>query len=304
MKALVVMGALATVVGVAFGGCTSDPNGTSPGPDDSGGATGSGGDESGEDSGGANHGGPGSGGESHTAAGTNGAAGTDNTENSGGSGGESTSSAGGDGGSSGNQVGDPYSYTPTVDGSTDDWPLDARLGNSSGSYTYVAWDSDNLYIGQIESAIYFGSSSNWLVIYSGNGEAGTTTGLEINTQEPTLPFEANRVVLWKVDDTYSALQTWNGSDWDVSTPFFGQGDAELVKAGSTAELTIPREALGLGDDMMLVIAMVNETTSAEFTFGASPGGAITNLSYDPDYAHYYDFDLTTSDAPVTRGTAP
>jgi hypothetical protein len=207
-------------------------------------------------------------------------------------------------GEGGGRAGESWRFTPVVDGSVDEWPNEARLGHSSGSFTYIAWDSDNLYVAVVEAAIFGAYTDHWLVVYSGSGDAGAPQGVLLNTQQPALPFAATRAVRWKLDDSTSVLDSWDGVSWDVSTPFFGVGGAALIASGSVAEMAIPLSSLGIDDHVMIVLAMVRTTDTAEETYAACPAGAINNLFYDPDYTHYWHFDFTAAIAPVMYSESP
>jgi hypothetical protein len=191
----------------------------------------------------------------------------------------------------------PWRFTPAIDGSLAEWPLESAFGTSSGTTTHLGWDDTHLYLGVQHGDVATGGPLHWLVVYVGNG-AGSATGIAFNTQSPALAFPASHVVRWKADDSYDSLEAWDGVGWVSTSPFLGTGGSAQVESGDVVELAIPLATLGIGDTFDLYAGWVYEGAGYESTYAATPAGAIVD-GYDPDYAQYWHFDRTSSLPPTS-----
>lgn len=229
----------------------------------------------------------------------------------GGAGGESASGGGGNGGAStggggggGGAPPEPWRFTPLVDGSLAEWPSEAQLTSSAGTDTYIGWDDSNLYVAVDHPDVATGGSQHWLLAYVGNGSAGSTTGVPHALQQPTLPFSASFLVRWKLDNSYSSLETWNGSGWTGTSPLFGSGGAVLAESGNGVELAVPLATLAVNDDLEIVVTLLYEGAGFESTYAATPLGAITDGDFDPDYSQYWAFDRQSPLGPTGYSPSP
>ncbi|MCB9683093.1 MAG: hypothetical protein H6733_16635 [Alphaproteobacteria bacterium] len=204
----------------------------------------------------------------------------------------------------------PWSYPLTVDGSDADWLAAIAFPTSSGAptETVVTWDDDTVYVGVRHPDVAAGGGQHWLVVTLGDGVPGGLVGSALGTQLPGLPFVASHLVQWKADDSYDALQTWDGFGWQRTDMWLGtQGSAKAESnANTVVELALPRGVLGLVDHLDLHVAWVFEGAGNESSYGATPDTSFVEGSYDPDYGAWLSFDLTDgappADAPVI--TAP
>ncbi|MCA9491258.1 MAG: hypothetical protein KC621_15110, partial [Myxococcales bacterium] len=147
-----------------------------------------------------------------------------------------------------------------------------------------------------------GGPEHWVVIYLGDGAAGTRDGITLNTQQPALPAPFRFAVRWKADDSYNALDVWNGAGWSVQANWLGtQGSAVAESnANQAVEFRIPLAALGGASRVSVITSWVFEGAGFETTYSPLPSGTFTD-GYDPDPTTYYSFDLTGPGAPNTTG---
>jgi len=283
------------------GGASSGGGGAGNGGAPDGGAGGEGGASDG--GGGASNGGGGA---------SNGGGGASNggggASNGGGGGGVLVGGAGGEGGEGGDGGGgappQPWRFTATIDGNTSEWPSEAHLTTSAGSDAWVAWDDNNLYLAATHPDVGTGGSQHWLLAYIGNGSAGSTDGVAHGLQQPTLEFQANFLIRWKLDDSYSSLETWNGASWTSASPLFDSGGAVRSESGNTVELSVPLTTLAVTSQLDLAMTLLYEGAGFESTYGASPAGAITEGAFDPSIALYWPFDRASALAPSGYSPAP
>lgn len=198
----------------------------------------------------------------------------------------------------------PFRLTPTIDGDIGEWPVDARFDGSSGHQSWVAYDDDNLYLAARHPDIATGTDLHWVLAYIGDGDtSGSTTGVQHGTQEPSLPFPADHLVRWKMDDSYSSLESFSAT-WQGVSPLFGAGGASRAESGQVVEMSVPLATLGLTDTIDLCMVLLYEGAPYESTYGAIPSGTIADGSYDPDYASYFRFDRTSSSPPADASPLP
>ncbi len=250
--------------------------------------------------GGAPTGGDSSGGTSPGGAPAGGAGGQP-TNGGGGSGGAQAGGAGGEGGGA---PADPWRFTPTIDGSSAEWPSDAHFTTSASTDAFIGWDDVNLFIALSHPDVATGGSQHWLLAYVGNGGAGSTTGVPHGSQQPTLPFSASFLIRWKLDNSYSSLETWNGSSWTATSPLFGSGGAVLAENGNGVELAVPLATLAVNDDLEVLVTLVYEGAGFESTYAATPLGTITDGDFDPDYSEYWAFDRQSPLGPAGYTPSP
>jgi hypothetical protein len=133
-------------------------------------------------------------------------------------------------------------------------------------------------------------ANKWVVVYIG-GAGGTTAGQLYNTQQPALPFSALYHLRWKANDTYKNAEVWNGASWvDAGFSFTSS------RNGSFVEMAIPRVSVGSPAIANVVVGMLNETPNFEGTYAGVPATTYSD-SYDPNFAHYFAFDLGGCDVP-------
>jgi hypothetical protein len=193
----------------------------------------------------------------------------------------SSSSTGGAGGCA------TYGHTIAIDG-VDDFASGEDFATSSSAYVgHVAWDATYLYVGMTGPDVATGSASRWFGVYLSGPTGGTTAGVTYNTQTPTLPFAAKWHVRWKADNSFTNALVFDGASWvDAAWDFTG----DVFESADFVELRIPRADLGAPGKIDLAMDMLNEENNAEFTFAGVPQIGLTD-AYDPDFTHYFSFDL-------------
>jgi len=125
------------------------------------------------------------------------------------------------------------------------------------------------------------------------------TGVEYNTQEPMLPFEARYHLRWRADDLFGGALEWGGMQWDPAP--FGLVAGDVAWSGSFLELRVARADIGMPTDLELHMSMLRETMLDEASWAAVPSTSFVD-GYDPDYAQFFAFDLEASTTPAS--TAP
>ena len=166
-------------------------------------------------------------------------------------------------------------------------------------YGYYAWDQTYLYVGAEGTDIAGGSgaSAKWLVIYIG-GSPGTTLGASYGSgtpQQPTLPFDARYHVQWRMDNGDTLASEWSGTSWSfLNWDFAG----DVYQTGTFVELRIPLADIGSPATLDVHLSMLNEASGGEWTWSGVPSTSFAD-GVDPDYTHYYSFDLNGLGKPTS-----
>jgi len=69
------------------------------------------------------------------------------------------------------------------------------------------------------------------------------------------------------------------------------------------ELRVPLADIGDPASVSLHIDMINETDTVEWSYAAMPSSSFSD-GYDPDYAAFYDFDLSSTTVPTGHSPTP
>ncbi len=147
-------------------------------------------------------------------------------------------------------------------------------------------------VGQASPTVFF-------VVYLG-GSGGTTTGVTYQSQTPQLPFEAKWQVHWKANNSNTRAVQWNGSAWvDDSWDFTGK----IYQKGSFVEMAIPLSRIGSPSTLAVAMAMLNESSSGEWTWAGVPKGMFVD-GKDPDFTKYFNFALAGSTPPNAHSILP
>ena len=198
-----------------------------------------------------------------------------------------------------------WSHNITIDGDLSDWTQD-ELFVIDGGTAHITWDADSLFVGVSHLDLVTGGSNHWVLIYVGNGQDGATDGVTFNTQQPALAFPVRHLVRWQVSDTWNSLLTWSTNEW-IETPLWlgsgGNGYAE-DEANQAVEFQLSRALLGLNDRAVVHINLLYEGAGFESSYAPSPTTSFATGTYDPDYGAFWDFDLTSSIAPINAPTVP
>ncbi|MFO0674902.1 MAG: hypothetical protein U0169_00060 [Polyangiaceae bacterium] len=175
----------------------------------------------------------------------------------------------------------------------------ATTSTGTNVYTaFVTWDRSRVYFGMQGPDVASGASRNWVVVYfavAGDGGTGTTTGIAYGSQQPTLPFAATHHVRWKADKSYTNVQRWNGTAWVDGTAFVPLSSGG---SGDFLVLSVPRAALGSPDSIKVHVNMLIEDPGNDWTYAGAPSTSFTDGA-DRDYGKFFEFDLTSSQAPNT-----
>lgn len=197
---------------------------------------------------------------------------------------DAAAGADGAGGSDGGVI--AYSHTIAIDGTNDFNSSDERFTTTTAAFfTYVAWDSQYLYVGVEGADVGSGSATRWVLIYLG-GTGGTTDGQSYNTQQPTLPFSARYHVRWRADNNLTEAQEYTTAWTPLSWDFTG----DVFQTGSYLEMRIPLADIGNPTQLPVHINLINEQGGGEWTFAGTPSTSFTD-GYDQNYSAYYDFAI-------------
>jgi hypothetical protein len=185
----------------------------------------------------------------------------------------------------------------------EEFPTSAGVVSGVDSDFWITWSDTDVYLASRHHDVETGTSKQHLMIYLGNGTAGSTTGVQIGTQTPTLPFQANYAIEWRADNTYDGLWHYTAGAWHEQ-PYFFSGDPldgnVLVEepALQTVEMSLPWTAIGLTSHLMVDQVWVDASAGAEKTYSGSPVGSFTEGAADPNYSLYWDFDMASEKAPA------
>jgi hypothetical protein len=188
--------------------------------------------------------------------------------------------------------------TIVIDGTNDFAADEAFAASSAGATWYFTWDANYLYIGASNPDISAGSASKWVLCYFDTDPqlvptegTGTRFGQTYNTQQPQLPFTANYHFRWKSDDTFTDLQTFNGSTWQSAD----QTGIQHSRSVNFLEIRIPRANLGSPGRIYACADMINEQGGSEWTYFLAP--SLHTDGYDVNVTHYFGFVLDNGIAP-------
>jgi hypothetical protein len=195
-----------------------------------------------------------------------------------------------------------YSHTITIGGTFDfdtgQWAGQESFPTTTNGFTaYYAWDAQNLYLGMRGPDIGPSSATKWVLVYIG-GAPGTTTGVQYNTQQPTLPFPAHWHLRWKASNDYTDMMVYNGTSWASDATWSFTDDIFLSTAASNQwlEMRIPLAELGSPTTVDVHLSMINEAAMAESTYAGVPDTSFTD-GLDRNYSHYFSFDLSGATPP-------
>ena len=191
-----------------------------------------------------------------------------------------------------------------------DFTMGERFVSSSGGanvYTgFVAWDRTRIYFGMQGPDVRANNARYWVQVYlavpgaDGGTAQGSTSGLAYGTQQPNLPFAATHHLRWKGDRSYTNSQSWSGSAWvdaTVSLPLLSAGSDDFLV------LSVSRAALGMPTSLKVHINMLIEESGNDWSYAAVPSTSFMDGA-DRDYGKYFEFDLTSSQAPNTFPAKP
>jgi len=144
--------------------------------------------------------------------------------------------------------------------------------------------------------IELGGPSHWFVAYFATGGTGTTTGILINSQQPSLPFDATHALLYRMDGGSTQVMEFNGSSW-VSSSL----TASTAEMGDFFEAEILLNSIGSPTSVEFASYALFEGAGFETSYAPVPSDAFTSGSYDPDLASSITL-MASSVAPVPIGS--
>ena len=196
-----------------------------------------------------------------------------------------------------------YFHTIAIDGVNDFTAVEAFPTSSGGHTAYTAWDSNYVYFGMESPDVASGNADVWLVAYFG-GTPGTSTGVEYNTQEPALPFDARYHVRWRASNDFTDVMEFDGMQWQVDGNTFELNPGDIYQSGEFLELRVSLFDLALPAELHMHVGILRETAFTEASWAAHPADSYVD-GYDPDYAQYWAFDVDLSAlAPVDSTPLP
>ena len=104
----------------------------------------------------------------------------------------------------------------TLDGDMGDWDNDTLQSTDSNSVTFrMTWNETHLFVGWSGTDWASESEGADLFVYLNTSEGGSPLSKDWNLAQ-TLPFAADHAFVLE-DNSYSSLQTYDGSGWVDST---------------------------------------------------------------------------------------
>jgi chitodextrinase len=202
----------------------------------------------------------------------------------------------------------PHSHTIVLDGTNDfydssnpDKNKNETFATSSGdAFFYLTWDATNIYFAYNSNDItgtVANAPSKWVWAYFG-GAGGTKSGVDYSGQKPNLPFEAKYHFRFKVDGSYSNLQSWNGTSWNSVKTLAWGADQARNDGNKLVEFKIPRSELGLtsANSLQFVANLAYEDAGT----GDAMWAAVPSNSFGADgngnnrsFSTFYDLDLNS-----------
>lgn len=196
-------------------------------------------------------------------------------------------------------------HTLTIDG-TNDFQADEDFATSTGGYTsYFTWDATDLFLGYSGADVgATESATKWMVWYFDTDPRftpttglGTTNAIAFNTQDWTLPFNADYMLQVRSDEGFSQLNRWDGSAW-VATGL----NAQIFDndGGNFIELRLPRSDLNNPTQLYALGYFVNEQGGGEFTYASWPAGSLSGgdgYKNPGSFTSWYGYDLVAGVAP-------
>lgn len=195
--------------------------------------------------------------------------------------------------------------THGVDG-IDDFAPGEKLPTTSlstGYEAFVAWDKTRLYFGMSGADVGAGGSNpqnRWVMVYLGTSAAGTTSGVDYDGQQPTLPFAASVHLRWKADGTYANVMQWDGDSWEIMTAL--AFPIVAAREGTMMEMSITRAALGNPGTIKVHMNMLIEG-SFDHTYAGVPSTSFID-GFDRDFTKYFEFDLASPMKPSQYAPKP
>lgn len=203
--------------------------------------------------------------------------------------------------------GNPYSHTIIIDGTNDfelsneEFPTSSGPPASQDLYLgYITWDMNFLYVGMKGRSVGDKSNMDWVIAYVG-GTPGAQSGVPYKDQAPTLPFPSAYHVRWKCDGSYTNLQKWS----DSTNAWVDAGNnIQAASSGTFMEMAIARLELGNPQRVQIILAMLREEPAIDqWTWAGVPSTTFTD-GKDPDYAKYFEFDLSSPNPPRSYSPKP
>ena len=104
----------------------------------------------------------------------------------------------------------------SLDGDMSDWPTDSLQSTDSNGVTFrMTWNATHLFLGWSGTDWSSISEGADLFVYLNTSEGGSPLSKDWNLAQ-TLPFAADHAFVLE-DNTYSSLQTYDGTGWVDST---------------------------------------------------------------------------------------
>lgn len=194
-----------------------------------------------------------------------------------------------------------YFHTIEIDGVNDFAPSEA-LPTSTGDphVGYIAWDDTTVTFALSSPDVAASNGQVWWVVYLG-GSDGTNDGATYNTQQPTIPFEAQTHLRWRTDAAFTGVLQWDGATW--SEPEWTINPGDVFHTEAFVELRVARAELGDPDVLPVHMGLLRETVLDEASWAAVPSDSYVD-GYDPDFTAYFEFDLNGSTLPGQYATSP
>jgi hypothetical protein len=196
-------------------------------------------------------------------------------------------------------------HTIEINGENDFSTVTERT-NASGdnNYWWYTWDESNFYFAFQQGALDENNASKWVIHYIDTDPqinpilgTGTTTGLQYNTQQPTLPFTANYQFQWNTSGEVLLLKEYNSESWGNVTEH--NMIANLNTSNEFFEVKIPLSSLNNPEMLYICGNMLDETLDGEYMWAFTPENASSDNN---DGAHknldsFWSFELVSGKIP-------
>lgn len=189
-------------------------------------------------------------------------------------------------------------HTINIDGNNDFNTAYERFNTSSTNYySYLTWDESNLYLGYSGEDVGSNQSDlKWIVFYidtdpqsnlaAGNG---TSNAIGFNTQNWSLPFNADYMIQIRTTTGFDRLKKYEGSSWNDVFNNFQIYDNDAI---NFIEIKLPLSDIGNPKQIKILGYFIDETSGDERTYAAFPNNSISNGYYSSgSFSTYYNFLL-------------
>lgn len=164
-----------------------------------------------------------------------------------------------------------------IDGINDFQPSSTYATSGGPSNTgYASLSATFLHFGFNSPDVSSGGSQHYAVAYIGT-TGSSTSGVNFNTQQPTINFAASHAFIIRLDSNYKAVLAWNGSSWNTTSI-----SMPTAESGNFLEAAVNVADIGSPTNLLFTGYMLFEGAFFESSFNVFPSNSFVNGSYDPN----------------------